>query len=130
MNYEHKQELQYSLFSQHRGLLNMTTEQQQPLMHLLHESQLQRKWTYILADHLKLTACPQYCIAMQKPVNSLLVSWVEKIITAGQAALIIVENMQLDEVSHKRLAMLCLEQGVSIVNIVKQPANNLIYGPW
>ncbi|MDN4503373.1 hypothetical protein QX776_13255 [Alteromonadaceae bacterium BrNp21-10] len=128
MNSKHRQEVQYSLFSQSHGVLELPVDQQPSLIAMMHDSVLQRKWVYILAEQLTLSDCPQYCIAIKKPSVEVELLWIEKIISAGQAALIVVENMQFDEITNKRLTLLCLEQGVTIVNI--PPVSNLVYGPW
>ncbi|WP_416308376.1 hypothetical protein [Neptunicella sp. SCSIO 80796] len=116
--------------SDESGLINMHINQQQRLDHLIQSNLQHRKWLYVLSERLAIRDCPEYCIKLNKPQPMKLFSWLEKIIQAGQANAIVVEELKLDEMSKKRLKLLCNQYKVTVVNLNLHTTDNLVQGPW
>lgn len=112
------------------GLIHLHISQQQRLAQVVQHNQQQRKWLYVLSDQLSARDCPAFCIKLAKPQPDMLFSWLEKIILAGQANTIVVENLQLNEMAKKRIKLLCHQYNVTVVNLNLHNTNNLIQGPW
>lgn len=105
---------------------------QQDRLHKLIPAGTQNKWTYLLANKVKFQRKQQYAISMRKPVNETLYIWLESLIQAGKSSVIYVEQLDLDEISIKRLKQLCSLHGVTLVNLLTSTpqSNNLLKGPW
>lgn len=90
------------------------------------------KWTYLLANNIAFSDKQSKSIRLAKPEQSVLLVWLEKIITSGQCATLFVEQLSADEVSFKRLKQLCSDCQVTLVNLTldKSTDNNVIQGPW
>ncbi|MDU0355301.1 hypothetical protein RS130_16550 [Paraglaciecola aquimarina] len=91
-----------------------------------------QKWTYLLANHIRFAEKQAYSIRLPKPEHHLLTLWVEKIVSNGQCARIFIEQLSMDEVSFKRIKQLCVENNVTLINLVHQTSmrNNVVQGPW
>lgn len=92
----------------------------------------QHKWTYVIANNLACSFKQQYMIRLPKPERTELAGWIEKIICAGQCAVICVEQLDLDDISKARIMQLCVSYNVMLVNITLTPAGEakIIKGPW
>jgi hypothetical protein len=90
-----------------------------------------RKWTYILANHIRLVNNTDAVIRLPRPHTNRLKSWVEKIVSAGQCEQIFVEQLSMDELSYKRLQQLCAQHQVKLVNLlINSKRAQVIKGPW
>lgn len=105
---------------------------QQDKLNKLINNHAQKKWTYLLANNVAFEDNKQFAIKLAKPVNDTLYCWLERIIQAGQSSVIFVEQLELDEISIKRLKQLCITHGVTLVNLLLNTpkTNNLLHGPW
>jgi hypothetical protein len=90
------------------------------------------KWTYLLANNIGFSNKQSKSIRLAKPEQSILLVWLEKIITSGQCATVFVEQLTADEISFKRLKQLCSEHQVTLVNLTLDNStnSNVIQGPW
>ena len=90
------------------------------------------KWTYLLADKITFSDTVKHGIRLQKPNDSLLVHWLERIITAGQCSQLFVEELELSEIDQRRITNLCLKHEVVLINLFTDRAStkNVIKGPW
>jgi translation initiation factor RLI1 len=105
---------------------------QQERLHKLIPRGIQNKWIYLLANNVKFQHKQQYTISMPKPINETLYNWLESLIQAGKSSVIYVEQLDLDEISIKRLKQLCSLHGVTLVNLLLSApqSDNLLKGPW
>jgi hypothetical protein len=91
-----------------------------------------KRWTYLISNSIdfKRKQCP--AIHLSKPDDDIVGIWLEKLLMAGQAGIIIVENLNLDEVTQCRIQKLCAEKQAIIVNVKVKSAHygNLVFGPW
>ncbi|MFT5838468.1 MAG: hypothetical protein ACI9UT_000961 [Flavobacteriales bacterium] len=90
------------------------------------------KWTFLVANHIRFSEKPDYCIRITKPKQHYLSLWLEKIVTGGQCSSLFVEHLSLDEISFKRLKQLCLDYKVALVNLMpnNEAKGNVVKGPW
>ena len=90
------------------------------------------KWTYLLANNIGFSNKQSKSIRLAKPEQSVLLIWLEKIITSGQCATLFIEQFSADEVSFKRIKQLCVDHQVTLVNLTLdgRTNNNVIQGPW
>ena len=90
------------------------------------------KWTFLVANQIRFTEKPAYCIHLIKPKQISLSLWLEKIVTGGQCSNLFVEQLSLDEMSCKRLRQLCVDYKVALVNLMPNSGqkSNVIKGPW
>jgi hypothetical protein len=111
--------------------IQVAVSQQERLTKLIPPG-IQHKWTYLLANKVKFQHKQPYAISMRKPVNDTLYNWLESLIQAGKSSVIYVEQLDLDELSIKRLKQLCSLHGVTLVNLLLNPpqSDNLLKGPW
>ncbi|MGJ8680924.1 hypothetical protein [Paraglaciecola sp.] len=91
-----------------------------------------QKWTYLLANTIRFSEKETCSIRLPKPEQSVLIGWLDKIVTSGQCSRLFVEQLALDEVSFKRLKQLCNEHNVTLINLLHQEdlQNNVVHGPW
>ena len=96
------------------------------------DSTTAHKWTYLLANNITFSDKQRKSIRLAKPEQSVLVTWLEKIITSDQCSTLFVEQLTTDEISFKRLKHLCGEHQVTLVNLTLDNSinNNVIQGPW
>jgi len=90
------------------------------------------KWTFLVANHIRYSGKPDYCIRMAKPKQYGLALCLEKIVTGEQCSSLFVEHLSLDEISFKRLKQLCLDYKVALVNLMpnNEQKGNVVQGPW
>ena len=90
------------------------------------------KWTFLVANHIRFTEKHDYYIRLNKPKQSNLSVWLEKIVRGGQCSSLFVEHLSLDEISFKRLKQLCIDYKVALVNLMPQneQQGNVVKGPW
>ncbi|WP_088328685.1 hypothetical protein [Lacimicrobium sp. SS2-24] len=90
-----------------------------------------RRWVYLLSNQLCFKQAG-HKIHLPNPGKETLLLWLEKIILGGQAAVLFVDNLELDEVRRTRLQQVCRKMDVLLVNLRDKPAdaNTLVYGPW
>jgi len=96
------------------------------------DSATSHKWTYLLANNIVFSNKQRKSIRLTKPEESVLIIWLEKIITSGQCSTLFVEQLSTDEISFKRLKQLCSDHQVTLVNLTLDSSmnNNVIQGPW
>lgn len=91
-----------------------------------------KRWTYLISNSIdfKHKHCP--AIHLSKPEDDMVGIWLEKLLMAGQAGIIIVENLELDEITQCRIQKLCTEKQAIVININVKSAHygNLVFGPW
>ncbi|MBC3764263.1 hypothetical protein [Neptunicella marina] len=90
----------------------------------------QRKWTYILSDHIKASADLPYCIKLHCDDAELRFSWLEKIIKAGQAHTLVVDYLPQQPQQLKHLQQLCQQYKVLLLVLHTQKTDNLVWGHW
>jgi hypothetical protein len=99
-----------------------------------HINELNRnhKWTFLVANKIRFSEKPAYCIRIVKPEQNCLSLWLEKIVTGGQCSKLFVENLSLDEINFKRLKQQCLDYRVTLVNLMpnKKIKGKVVKGPW
>ena len=91
-----------------------------------------QKWIFLVANHIRFSEKPAYCLRLNKPKQNSLSLWLEKIVTGGQCSSLFVEHLSLDEISFKRLKQLCIDYKVSLVNLMpnNEQKGNVVRGPW
>lgn len=111
--------------------IQLAVSQQERLTQLI-PAGINNKWTYLLANKVKFQHKQQYAMSLPKPVNETLYNWLESLIQAGKSSVIYVEQLDLDELSIKRLKQLCSLHAVTLVNLLLSPpkSDNLLKGPW
>jgi hypothetical protein len=91
-----------------------------------------KRWTYLISNSIdfKRKQCP--AIHLSKPDDDMVGIWLEKLLMAGQAGIIIVENLELDEITQCRIQKLCDEKQAIVINVKVKSAHygNLVFGPW
>jgi hypothetical protein len=92
----------------------------------------QHKWTYVITNHLVFNTKQPHVIQLKKPNKAALVLWLEKIICAGQCAMLFVEQLNLDDIKKARIMQLCVIHNVLLVNISLSQVKHaqVIQGPW
>ena len=90
------------------------------------------KWAYLISNQIQFSEKRPYSIRLPKPETKTLMSWLEKIVLAGQCANIFVEDLSIDEVNYKRIKQLCVEHHITLVNLSQKTdtQQNVIQGPW
>jgi hypothetical protein len=114
------------------AFLNVSIHQQHRL-HGLNQSKVKHKWTYLLANTIAFSDKQQQAIRVSKPHDSMLMQYLEKIITGGQCSTLFVEQMDLDEMSTLRVKQLCAIHHVGLVNLLVSDLGTkgkLVRGPW
>ncbi|WP_340679289.1 hypothetical protein [Paraglaciecola sp.] len=95
------------------------------------QSSTKQKWTYVLANTISFGEKADFVITLPKPQTTVLKDWLEKIITSGQCSLLFVEQLSIDEISHRRIQHLCSIHNVTLVNLLPNTKSGLILkGPW
>ena len=91
----------------------------------------QQKWTYLLANNICFSEKADFVITLPKPQTTVLKDWLEKIIVSGQCSLLFVEQLSIDEISHRRIQQLCALHNVTLVNLLPNiKAGQVVKGPW
>jgi hypothetical protein len=94
-------------------------------------SSSKQKWTYVLANTISFTEKADFVITLPKPQSTVLKDWLEKIIISGQCSLLFVEQLSIDEISHRRIQHLCSIHNVTLVNLLPNvKAGQVLKGPW
>ncbi|MGS2720071.1 hypothetical protein [Paraglaciecola aestuariivivens] len=91
-----------------------------------------KKWTYLMANQICFKQKTEHAIRINKPEPKKLMLWLEKIISSQLCSNLFVEELQVDEMSFKRLKQLCEQYKVTLINLTLAPSesNNVIQGPW
>ncbi|TDF41735.1 hypothetical protein EYS14_02480 [Alteromonadaceae bacterium M269] len=102
------------------------------LKSLFKSMSLDKRWMYLIANNIEFKHKVAPTIQLTKPEDDMVGTWIEKLLVAGQARVIIVENLVLDEVTQCRIKKLCEEKQAIIVNVKVKNAHygNLVFGPW
>ena len=96
-----------------------------------HNASSKQKWTYVLANTISFSEKTDFVISLPKPQSAVLKDWLEKIITSGQCSLLFVEQLSIDEISHRRIQHLCSIHKVTLVNLLPNvKAAQVLKGPW
>lgn len=100
--------------------------------HISQDTALAQKWTYLVANHIRFINKPLNSIRVNKPAQSDLAMWLEKIICNGQCDTLFVEQLWLDEITLQRIKQLCADHQVTLVNLTLNDSStdNVIQGPW
>ncbi|KXI29017.1 hypothetical protein [Paraglaciecola hydrolytica] len=95
------------------------------------QSNTKQKWTYVLANTISFSEKADFVITLPKPQTTVLKDWLEKIITSGQCSLLFVEQLSIDEISHRRIQHLCAVYNVTLINLLPNvKAGQVLKGPW
>jgi len=95
------------------------------------QSNVKQKWTYLLANSISFGEKADFVITLPKPQTAVLKDWLEKIIVSGQCSLLFVEQLSIDEISHRRIQHLCALHSVTLVNLLPNvKAGQVLKGPW
>jgi len=118
--------------AQEQAAFRKVSVQQQHRLHGLVQRKTQNQWMYLLSDTIAFSDKQQRAIRLAKPTDSILVQYLEKIITGGQCGSLFVEQMQLDEINMQRLKHLATLHQVSLVNLLVDDikSGELVRGPW
>jgi hypothetical protein len=106
--------------------------QSNPLVSSVNAPYAGRKWMYLIANQINFATRCDDAIRVKKPSNQHLFEWMERIVLAGQCAVLFVENLNLDDVRTQYMKSLCEHHHVTLVNLtVDCPApKNVLLGPW
>jgi hypothetical protein len=114
------------------GLVSRDLSDTDDLNQLFKVAAQNKRWAYLISNSIdfKRKQCP--AIHLTKPDDDMVGVWLEKLLVAGQAGIIIVENLDLDEVTQCRIQKLCVEKQAIVVNVKVRNAHygNLVFGPW
>lgn len=90
------------------------------------------KWMFLIAEQIGFASPCQMGVRLQKPTETKLYQWMEKIVVAGQCAVLFVENLQLDDLRVQRIKQLCERHQVTLVNLTlgNVVPKNVVVGPW
>ena len=92
---------------------------------------VKQKWTYLLANSISFGEKADFVITLPKPQTAVLKDWLEKIIVSEQCSLLFVEQLSIDEISHRRIQHLCTLHNVTLVNLLPNvKAGQVLKGPW
>tara|TARA_R110000868_G_scaffold3704_1_gene23023 strand:- start:2138 stop:2524 length:387 start_codon:yes stop_codon:yes gene_type:complete len=95
------------------------------------QSSVKQKWTYLLANSISFGEKADFVITLPKPQTAVLKDWLEKIIVSEQCSLLFVEQLSIDEISHRRIQHLCTLHNVTLVNLLPNvKAGQVLKGPW
>lgn len=95
------------------------------------QSSVKQKWTYLLANSISFGEKADFVITLPKPQTAVLKDWLEKIIVSEQCSLLFVEQLSIDEISHRRIQHLCALHNVTLVNLLPNvKAGQVLKGPW
>jgi hypothetical protein len=96
-----------------------------------HKQSTKQKWTYLLANSISFGEKADFVITLPKPQTAVLKDWLEKIIVSEQCSLLFVEQLSIDEISHRRIQHLCALHSVTLVNLLPNvKAGQVLKGPW
>lgn len=89
-------------------------------------------WCYLLASSVTFSKEVEYGIRIQKPCDSILGLWLQRLIVSRQCATIYVENLSLSKTEKHSILQLCDGYDVELVNLIVDSSSqgNVVIGPW
>ncbi|GAA0851935.1 hypothetical protein [Aliiglaciecola litoralis] len=94
--------------------------------------QSSNKWKYLIASNINFATKVNDAIRLKKPSEHQMYDWLERIVVAGQCAMLFVESLDLNDIRTQRIKSLCEIHDVTLVNLTleTQIPENVVVGPW
>ncbi len=91
-----------------------------------------KKWMYLFSNNITFKRSVKNAIKINRPADSCLKTWLEKVIVAEQCSHVFVENFNVYSIDGKYITDLCQLHDVTLVNlqIGESLSNNVVRGPW